>query len=1035
MRRELANPPALFLLRTTQLTARALDPWQRADVNAVLLPAPWCGVGAMGVPQDADLAADGSGPVVDVLTRQTTDVHARGLACYVEVVLDRVARDVTAATAPRGWLVNAEQDPPELDPRLPLDTLISQPVRSEDDAFVQSWSHRLGTWLEAGVDGYYLHRPQGLSAATWTALLRNLRQSHPRAQYVAATPGMTPQSLRDRAHVGFDWTVSSLPWWDGQADWLAEEDTRLRALAPVLVPVEAGATGQAVWLAAFCGDGLLIDARNGQVPSDDLLVAMRWHTGTRLVGPVTVVGGRGGRATLLLRGMQDGGMQGLAVSAGDHAAASIDLAPLAGLLPAGSPAVREPPAALRPRDGMVGDSGCALLVWRGPAEVTSRASRPQEERPLRAPRLAIESVQPALEPELLPIKCIAHEQVAVQATLIMDGHDSLAADLCWRACDDPAWHCVPMKLLGNDRWEAAFAPERIGAHEYRLQAWQDIWAGYCHEWRSKHRAGQPLQMPLREGAQWLGRVISRAERDGMGMERQGRLKRALSTLHRALDGNDELDRALTQLCDPALVEAIRETAERPFLRSSSTYPLWVDRNRARYASWYELFPRSQANGRHGRFDDVIERLPDIRAMGFDVLYLPPIHPIGERNRKGPNNSLQAGPDDVGSPYAIGSVQGGHDTVAPELGTLEDFDRLLSAARAQGLEVALDFAIQCSPDHPWLKAHPNWFSWLADGSLRYAENPPKKYEDIVNVAFYEGPPQWRRKTALWRALRDIVLFWAERGVRIFRVDNPHTKPLPFWQWMIGEVHAVYPDTVFLSEAFTRPAMMYRLAKIGFTQSYTYFTWRNHRQELTDYFNELSSEPVASFYRPHFFVNTPDINPYYLQSHGRPGFLVRAALAASGSGLWGVYSGFELCESAALPDREEYLDSEKYQLRPRDWQAPENIRAEITRLNAIRRANPALQTHRGFEPLHASPEAVMAYIKRAAGGANVLLMVINLEPQHIVDAEVHLPGPITQAEDLLTGARGVWTDAVARIRLTPEAPYAIWRLPADLCRSTT
>ncbi|CAM3980603.1 Alpha-1,4-glucan:maltose-1-phosphate maltosyltransferase [Bordetella tumbae] len=1030
----LPHSPTLRLLRTTQLERDALAPWMRAGVNAVLLPAPWRSAGAGNVPHDADLAADGSEPAVDIVARQAEYVHAMGLACYVDVILDRVARDAVATTVHADWLA-VDQDLPELDPRRPLDALSSQQVRGNGEDFLRAWSERLGKWLSAGIDGYYLQRPQGLSPDVWAALLGKLRHTHPEARYIAATQGMTTHDLQQHTHTGFDWTVNSLPWWDGRHDWFAQEDVRLRAVAPVLAPLDAQSDARQAWLAAFCGDGLLVDASNGATPTSEVLAALQWHASNGLSGPLTVVGGQAGRATLLLRKSQDDAMVGMAVTPHDESSSAIDLAPSAGVLPAGSLAEQDAPPALRARHGAVGASGCSLLLWQEPAEVQSDARAPADERQPQAPRLAIESVQPALEPDRLPIKCIAHEQLMVQATLIMDGHDQLAADLCWRACDERHWHRVPMQLLGNDRWEAAFAPQRIGAHEYRVQAWQDVWAGYCHEWHSKHAAGQSLHMPLREGAQWLTRTIAKAERDNVPAEVRTRLKRALKTLKQVFDGGVTLDRALQQLTDPLLAGAIRETAQRPHARASVVYPLWVDRNRARHAAWYELFPRSQAATGHGSFDDVIDRLPDIRAMGFDVLYLTPIHPIGERNRKGRNNSLTASPDDVGSPYAIGSAVGGHDAVAPELGTLEDFDRLVAATHAQGMEMALDFAIQCSPDHPWLKAHPNWFSWLADGSLRYAENPPKKYEDIVNVAFYESTPPWRRKPSLWRALRDIVLFWAQRGVRIFRVDNPHTKPLPFWQWLIAEVHAKYPDILFLSEAFTRPAMMYRLAKIGFTQSYTYFTWRNHRQELAEYFTELSGEPVASFFRPHFFVNTPDINPYYLQSHGRPGFLTRAALAATGSGLWGIYSGFELCESAALPGREEYLDSEKYELRPRDWHMTGNIRTEITQLNAIRRANPALQTHRGFQPLNTWPDTVMAYIKRASGGANVILVVINLDPQQSTTAEVRLPEPVAQAEDLLTGGHEAWHGGVAHIRLTPEAPYSIWRLPAEPCRSAT
>jgi starch synthase (maltosyl-transferring) len=485
---------------------------------------------------------------------------------------------------------------------------------------------------------------------------------------------------------------------------------------------------------------------------------------------------------------------------------------------------------------------------------------------------------------------------------------------------------------------------------------------------------------------------------------------------------------IDRLCAAPLAHVLRDAAQDTFAHASAAMPLWVDRAGARHANWYELFPRSQSPvaGCHGTFEDVIRRLPDIRALGFDVLYLPPIHPIGRQNRKGRNNSLEAAPGDVGSPYAIGSAAGGHDAVDPDLGTLADFERLVAAARQQGLEIALDFAIQCAPDHPWLRRHRDWFNWRPDGSLHHAENPPKKYQDIVNVAFFTDTPPWRRKTALWRALRDIVQFWIARGVRIFRVDNPHTKPLPFWQWLIADIHASDPDVLFLSEAFTRPAMMYRLAKAGFTQSYTYFTWRNTVGELDAYFRELAQPPTADFFRPMLFPSTPDINPRYLQQHGRPGFLVRAVLAATGSGLWGIYNGFELCEAAPLPGTEEHADSEKYELRQRDLHAPGNIRAEIAQLNAIRRANPALQDHRGFHALACSTEGVLAYVRHSPLGSSVLLIIVNLEPERSVDVAVCIE-PVTVAENLLTGAAVDWPDGWARARLYPDAPYGIWRLP--------
>jgi starch synthase (maltosyl-transferring) len=418
-------------------------------------------------------------------------------------------------------------------------------------------------------------------------------------------------------------------------------------------------------------------------------------------------------------------------------------------------------------------------------------------------------------------------------------------------------------------------------------------------------------------------------------------------------------------------------------------------------------------------------------MGFDVLYFPPIHPIGRTHRKGRNNSLVAEPGDPGSPYAIGSEEGGHDAIHPELGSLDDFLKLVGKAREHGLEIALDFAIQCSPDHPWITQHPGWFSWRPDGSIRHAENPPKKYEDIVNVDFYaeEAIPD------LWLALRDVVKGWVERGVTLFRVDNPHTKPLPFWEWLIADIRRDYPDTIFLAEAFTRPAMMARLGKLGFSQSYTYFTWRNTKDELQSYFAELNESPWRDCYRPNFFVNTPDINPRFLHDSGRAGFLIRAALATMGSGLWGMYSGFEIAEAAPVPNKEEYLDSEKYQLRLRDYQAPGNIVAEITRLNLIRRQNPALQTHLGFQAYNAWNDNILYFGKRTEDLSNFILVAISLDPYQPQEAHFDLPlwefglpdDASMHGEDLMNGHTWTWHGKTQWMRIDPaHQPFGIWRL---------
>jgi starch synthase (maltosyl-transferring) len=458
----------------------------------------------------------------------------------------------------------------------------------------------------------------------------------------------------------------------------------------------------------------------------------------------------------------------------------------------------------------------------------------------------------------------------------------------------------------------------------------------------------------------------------------------------------------------------------------------ADRALARFAAWYEMFPRSQGKipGRHGTFKDCIDRLPHIAAMGFDVIYLPPIHPIGRSFRKGRNNSLTAGPDDPGSPWAIGNEQGGHKAVEPALGTLDDFRAFLRAARELGMEVALDYALQCSPDHPYAREHPEWFHARPDGTIKYAENPPKRYQDIYPLNFY-----CRDREALWEEMKSILLFWIQQGVRTFRVDNPHTKPLPFWAWLIGEVQAVHPDVIFLSEAFTRPKVMQALAKVGFSQSYTYFTWRNFKAELTDYFTELTQSEMAEYFRGNLFANTPDILPPILQQGGRPAFQMRLVLAATLSSVYGIYSGYELCENVAVPGTEEYLNSEKYEIKVRDWKAPGNITDCISRVNAIRRENPALHEYRNLRFYESNDDSILFYGKRSFDGTNTILVAVNLDPFETHQAEVRLPlgemgigpGERFQVHELITDERHLWKGEVQGIRLDPrEEPAAIYRL---------
>ena len=646
---------------------------------------------------------------------------------------------------------------------------------------------------------------------------------------------------------------------------------------------------------------------------------------------------------------------------------------------------------------------------------------------LLAPRLVIENTSPVLDGGTFAAKAISGQPVQVSSKVYSDGHDQLMVLLHWREANSRHWHGVPMQAAGNDLWLAEFTPVQLGLHLFSIEAWIDPFATYCHDLEKKYHAGVEVKLELEEGRLLLGKGAERSE---------GPLREAIVALQSRLS---ELpaDEQVALLLDAETARLMIEAEHRSYLTRSAEFPLDVDRPAAQFASWYELFPRSITDDpeRHGSFNDVHQRLPMIRDMGFDVLYFPPIHPIGKKHRKGRNNALQAEPSDPGSPYAIGSPEGGHDAIHPELGTREDFRRLVAAAAEHGLEIALDFAIQCSQDHPWLIEHPGWFSWRPDGSIRYAENPPKKYQDIVNVDFYaaEAVP------SLWLALRDVVVGWVEEGVKTFRVDNPHTKPLPFWQWLIANVRSQHPEVIFLAEAFTKPAMMARLGKVGYAQSYTYFTWRTTKQELREYFEELNQPPWSQCYRPNFFVNTPDINPFFLQTSGRAGFLIRAALATMGSGLWGMYSGFELCEAAAIPGKEEYLDSEKYEIRPRDFTAPGNIVAEIAQLNRIRRQNRALQTHLGVAFFNCWNDNILYFAKRTPERDNYILVAISLDPHNVQEASFELPlwelglddDADTLGEDLMNGHRWTWHGKTQWMRIDPGyQPFGIWRIEKAL-----
>ena len=646
-------------------------------------------------------------------------------------------------------------------------------------------------------------------------------------------------------------------------------------------------------------------------------------------------------------------------------------------------------------------------------------------------RIPILDVQPAVSCGRWPAKAVVGETFTVSATVFREGHDMVAADVVLRDAKGRRGPWTPMRpgAPGTDRWEAEVTATSEGRWTFTVEAWGDPVGTWLHDATIKIEAGVDVELMLEEGALLLERAAAARPAPG---------RRALLDAVTALrDTSRPVPVRLAAASSSDVTATLRDQPLRDCVTAGDRMPLWVDRERALYGSWYELFPRSEGAvadpktgaTTSGTFRTAMERLPAVAAMGFDVVYLPPVHPIGETNRKGPNNTLTPGPHDVGSPWAIGGADGGHDAIHPDLGTIEDFDAFVARAVEVGLEVALDIALNATPDHPWVKAHPEWFTTLADGSIAYAENPPKKYQDIYPLNFDRDPE------GISAEMLRVVRHWMDHGVRIFRVDNPHTKPVRFWEWLLGEVRKTDPDVIFLAEAFTRPAMMHTLAKVGFHQSYTYFTWRNEKSELEEYLTELSQE-TGHFLRPNFFVNTPDILHAYLQYGGPPAFKIRAVLAATLSPTYGVYAGFELFEHVAVrPGSEEYLDTEKFQLRPRDWAAAEaegrSLAPFLTRLNEVRRSHPSLQRLRNLHFHHADNDAIIVYSKRSPGRGSIdcVLVVVNLDPHGTRETTVRLDMPALGLDwhdrmavhDEISGTTYVWGQD-NYVRLDPFAEPA-------------
>lgn len=648
-------------------------------------------------------------------------------------------------------------------------------------------------------------------------------------------------------------------------------------------------------------------------------------------------------------------------------------------------------------------------------------------------RVVIENVRPEVDGGKFPAKAVVGSDLAVTADVFADGHDSVNARLLYRHQAQRKWRVVAMKKAVRDRWEGSFSIEKPGCYLFRVEGWIDHFTTWQKDLKKRVDADQDVKVDLVIGAELIEKVLPDASREDANK---------LKDIIRQLKNPRDIEAAVMQALGTGLREIVQLYDPRDNLAESDReLSVIVEPALAGFSAWYELFPRSycSGSGKPGTFKSCRKRLKDIAEMGFDVVYLPPIHPIGKTNRKGKNNSTRAKPDDPGSPWAIGSKEGGHKAIHPDLGTMKDFSDFVAEARKLGLEIALDLAYQCSQDHPYIKKHPEWFKWRPDGTIQFAENPPKKYQDVVPFDFETD--DWKN---LWDELKSIVDFWIEAGVKIFRVDNPHTKPFGFWEWLIAETRNQYPEVIFLSEAFTRPSVKYRLAKIGFNQSYTYFTWRNTKHEIIQYVNELSGTDLRHFFRPNFWPNTPDILPEFLQFGGRPAFLIRLVLAATLSSNYGIYGpAFELCVNEAVPGTEEYKNSEKYEIK--DWEPGKagNFREFITNLNQIRRENPALQDTDNVSFHEVSNDQLLFYIKKTPDLSNVLFIMVNLDPFHTQSGFVRVPldelglmhDKTYMAYDLISDDKFIWQGEENYIELNPHiTPIHIFQIHSRMRRES-
>lgn len=945
-------------------------------------------------------------------------------------------------------------------------------------AMIAHWRALVTDYAALGFRGFRCDAAYKVPSEVWSAIIQGARADHPDLVFAAETLGCKTEEISALHQAGFDLLFNSAKWWDFKAPWLLEQYDLLREIAPSVAFPESHDTErlatesegdvaaflkQRAVFAAFFSAGWMIPMgyewgyrkkldvvstrpsdreETGIDISDFIAQVNRVKAGTRALieeGPQLRLETGGGAVVALVRTTPDCLEAALLVLNTDPRH-GIEVDPIGLLEDAGHDPSRFRKAldgaGETPKRMVLAPLDSLLFITETQGKGNQMAEDGETLPALRqpggeglliethSPGILILDVQPVVDCGRWPVKREVGDTLEVTADILKDGHDKLAARVLWRIKGRPGWQSEPMAYQDNDRWIGRVLLVENARYEFTIEAWPDAYETWRDDITKKRKAGQAVPVEIVEGRLLLNGALPRLQ----GTDRE-RMERLLSDMDSAPDDDDKAD----LLCSILVRQIMARWPDRArAIRHRAVFEVVADRVQARFAAWYAMMVRSQGSDARqpATFRDAERRLPDIARMGFDVVYLLPIHPIGRVHRKGPDNTLVAGPDDPGSPYAIGSLEGGHDALHPDLGSMDDFRHFVAEVKRHGMEVALDFAIQCAPDHPWIKAHPEWFNWRPDGTIRYAENPPKKYQDIVNVDFHGGNSE-----ALWRELLDVVLFWAGEGVRMFRVDNPHTKPIPFWEWLIARVQDQYPDVVFLAEAFTRPKLMRALAKAGFSQSYTYFTWRNFKREITDYMNELAQGEARDYMRPNFWPSTPDILPPFLQTGGRPAFRIRLVLAATLSSTYGIYNSYEMCENEAVPGKEEYLHSEKYQYKVWDWNRPSNIKDEIARINRIRRENPALHEFENVRFHETDDESVLFYSKMSFDRSNMIFVAVSLDPFDRRETVLHFPleamgvptGETFEVEELLTGERHLWRGSKHRIGLDPHTnPAAIYRV---------